>query len=202
MKKGLKIFFIFIFAFVLVSIGKTVQANSIEKISMDIYIQEDGDAKVTEVWECNTTQGTEVYHPYYNLQTSEIKDLSVREGTTKYTILTNWNTSGTLSSKAYKCGINRISNGLELCWGISSYGQHTYIVNYTITNFVSELTDSQMIYWTLIPYEFSNTIGEAYIKIHTNFDIADTTDVWFESSCPSHEFRRKIVDFAAFLLFL
>jgi len=35
-----------------------------------------------------------------------------------------------------------------------------------------------MIYWTLIPYEFSNSIGNAYIKIHTNFDIADTTDVW------------------------
>jgi len=40
------------------------------------------------------------------------------------------------------------------------------------------LEDSQMIYWTLIPYDFSNSIGNVYIKIHTDFDIEDTIDVW------------------------
>ena len=35
-----------------------------------------------------------------------------------------------------------------------------------------------MIYWTLIPYDFSEKIGTAYIKIHTDFNISDTTDVW------------------------
>lgn len=178
MKKTLKIFLIFLFAILLFSLGKGVEANSIQKISMDIYIKENGDAQVTEVWNCNTTQGTEVYHPYYNLGNSQIKDLSVTDGSTKYTTLSKWNTSGSLSSKANKCGINKISNGVELCWGISSYGSHIYTVKYTITNFVSELTDSQMIYWTLIPYDFSNSIGQVYIKLHTNFKISDTTDVW------------------------
>lgn len=178
MKKTLKIFLIFLFAIVLFSLGKCVEANSIQTISMDIYIKENGDAQITEVWNCKTTKGTEVYHPYYNLGNSQIKNLSVRDGNTQYTTLSKWNTSGSLSSKANKCGINKISNGVELCWGISSYGTHTYTVKYTITNFVSELTDSQMIYWTLIPYEFSNSIGNVYIKIHTNFKISDTTDVW------------------------
>lgn len=178
MKKTLKIFLIFLFAILLFSVGKTVEANTIQKISMDIYINENGDAQVTETWNCRTTQGTEVYHPYYNLGESIIKDLSVTDGNTKYTTLSSWNTSGTLSSKANKCGINKISNGVELCWGISSYGTHTYKVKYTITNFVSELTDSQMVYWTLIPYDFSTSIGQVYIKIHTNFNISSTTDVW------------------------
>ena len=178
MKKTLKIFLIFLFALILFSLGKCVEANSIQKISMDIYIKENGDAQVTETWKCNVTQGTEVYHPYYNLGNSEIKNLSVTDGSTKYTTLSKWNTSGTLSSKANKCGINKISNGVELCWGISSYGSHTYKATYTITNFVSELTDSQMIYWTLIPYDFSTSIGQVYIKIYTNFKIADTIDVW------------------------
>jgi len=178
MKKILKIFLIFLFAIILFSLGKCVEANSIQKISMDIYIKENGDAQITEVWNCYASQGTEVYHPYYNLGNSEIKDLTVREGSIKYTTLSKWNTSGSLSSKANKSGINKISNGVEICWGISSYGSHTYTVKYTITNFVSELTDSQMIYWTLIPYEFSNSIGQVYIKIHTNFKISDTTDVW------------------------
>ena len=178
MKKTLKIFLIFLFALILFSLGKCVEANSIQKISMDIFIDNNGDAQVTETWSCKVTQGTEVYHPYYNLGNSQIKNLSVTDGNTKYTTLSSWNTSGTLSSKANKCGINKISNGVELCWGISNYGSHTYIAKYTITNFVSELTDSQMIYWTLIPYDFSTSIGQVYIKIYTNFKIANTTDVW------------------------
>lgn len=178
MKKTIKIMLIFLLAFIVFSVGKGVEANSIQSISMDIFVNDNGDAYVTETWKCNVTQGTEVYHPYYNLGNSEIKDLTVSEGNTQYTALQKWNTSGTLESKANKCGINQISNGIELCWGISKYGSHTYTAKYTITNFVSETTDAQMIYWTLIPYEFSNSIGKAYIKIHTNFDIEDTIDVW------------------------
>lgn len=178
MKKTIKTLFLFIFVFALFSLGKGVEANSIQSISMDIFIDDSGDAYVTETWKCNVNQGTEVYHPYYNLGKSVIKDLTVMDGNTQYTYISYWNTSGTLESKANKCGINQISNGIELCWGISKYGSHTYTAKYTITNFVSETTDAQMIYWTLIPYEFSNAIGNAYIKIHTNFDIEDTTDVW------------------------
>ena len=178
MKKTIKTLLLFIFVFALFSLGKGVEANSIQSISMDIFIDDSGDAYVTETWKCNVNQGTEVYHPYYNLGKSVIKDLTVMDGNTKYTYISYWNTSGTFESKANKCGINQISNGIELCWGISEYGSHTYIAKYTITNFVAETTDAQMIYWTMIPYEFSNEIGNAYIKIHTNFDIADTTDVW------------------------
>lgn len=178
MKKFLKTFFITLFALILFSLGKNVFASSIDKISMDIYVDSSGDAHVTEVWDCYPTQGTEVYHPYYNLGNSVIKDLTVSEDNNTYTSLSSWNTSGSLSSKANKCGINKISNGVELCWGIGSYGSHTYTVEYIITNFVAELSDSQMIYWTLIPYDFSNPIGSVYIKIYTDSPIADDIDVW------------------------
>ena len=178
MRKILKTFLILIFLFFVFSLFKTVDANTIRKVSMDIAIDDNGTATVTEIWNCTTNEGTEVYHPYYNLGNSEITMLSVTDGNTQYTKLNSWNTSGTLSSKANKFGINKISNGVELCWGISSYGTHTYTVKYQITNFVSELTDSQMIYWTLIPYDFSTQIGNVYIKIHTNFNISSTTDVW------------------------
>lgn len=178
MRKFFKIFFIFLFSLILFGLSKNVQANSISKISMDIYIDNNGDATVTEIWNCNTSQGTEVYHPYYNLGNSEITNLRVSENGNYYQTLSSWNTSGTLSSKANKCGINKISNGVELCWGISSYGSHTYTAQYNISNFVSELSDSQMAYWTLIPYDFSNSIENVYIKIHTDFDIPDTVGVW------------------------
>lgn len=178
MKKIFKTFLFSLFLFIIFTLGNKVEANSISKIAMDIYVDNTGNAQVTEVWNCSASEGTEVYHPYYNLGNSKIQNLTVSEGTTKYQTLSSWNTSGSLSSKAYKCGINRISNGVELCWGISNYGSHTYTVKYSITNFVSELSDSQMIYWTLIPYDFSTSIGNVYIKIHTDFNIPNSIDVW------------------------
>ena len=101
-----------------------------------------------------------------NVDTKGYVRQQVRFADKNYTTLNSWNTSGSLSSKAYKCGINKISNGVELCWGISNYGSNTYTVKYTITNFVSSLADCQMVYWTLIPYDFSNSIGSVKIKIH------------------------------------
>ncbi len=178
MNKKIKILLLTIFAFILLTFFSSVEANSIDSISMDIYVDNNGNASVTEVWDCNVTQGTEVYHPYYNLGNSVVSNLSVSENQNDYAYQSHWNTSGSLSSKAYKCGINKVSNGIELCWGISNYGTHTYTVKYNISNFVSELTDSQMIYWTLIPYDFSNPIGNAYIKIHSDFDIPDSVGVW------------------------
>lgn len=178
MKKVLKIFLIFIFFLLIFSISKNVKANSISQISMDIYIDKNGNATVNEKWECTTNSGTEVYHPYYNLGKSEIENLKVKENGRNYTTLSSWKTTGTLSDKAYKCGINKITNGVELCWGISSYSSHTYEITYTITNFIAELKDAQMAYWTLIPYDFSNSIGNVYIKIHTDFNIPSTVDVW------------------------
>lgn len=35
-----------------------------------------------------------------------------------------------------------------------------------------------MVYWTLIPHDFSNRIDKTYIKIYADFDIPDTVDVW------------------------
>ena len=178
MNKKIKIFLLAIFAFILLTFFNSADANSIDSISMDIAIDDNGNASITEIWNCNVTDGTEVYHPYYNLGNSKITDLSVSENGTAYSSLSSWKTSGSLSDKAYRCGINKISNGVELCWGISKYGSHSYEVKYNISNFVSELTDSQMIYWTLIPYDFSNPIGNVYIKIHSNFNIPDSVGVW------------------------
>ena len=178
MKIFLKIFFIFSIILYIIGLSKNVSANSINKISMDIFVDNNGDAVVQEVWDCYTNQGTEVYHPYYNLGKSRISDISVTEKGRTYTTLSSWDTSESFENKAYKCGINKISNGVELCWGISGYGSHTYTVRYTITNLVSQLDDCQMLYWTFIPYDFSDTIGKAYIKIHSNFKYNDDWDVW------------------------
>ena len=178
MKKVFKILFFALLAYALFTLGKTVSANSINKISMDIFVDSNGNANVTETWNCYSNQSTEIYHPYYNLGNSEITNLSVSMNSTQFETLSSWDTSGSFDEKAYKAGINRVSNGVELCWGISEYGTNTYRVNYTITNFVSNLTDSQMIYWTLIPYDFSDSIGQVFINISSDLYFPSSIDVW------------------------
>ena len=176
MKK--KVFLISIFFVIALCVNSKVQANSINSIDMDIYVENDGDAQVKETWKCNTTQGTEGYHPYYNLGNSKITDLTVKDNTKSYTTLDSWDTDESFDEKVYKCGINEISNGVEICWGVSKYGTNKYTIKYKISNFVAKLTDSQMMYWTLIPKDFSSSIGSVTIKVHSDKYFEDTIDVW------------------------
>ena len=83
--KILRVTMLIILFLAILGITKSVQANSISKISMDIYIDKNGDASVTETWICSTDSGTEVYHPYYNLGNSKITNLRVSEGSKEYT---------------------------------------------------------------------------------------------------------------------
>lgn len=168
-------FFVILLAFL--TIGD-VGANSIDSIYMDIYIDSNGTAHIKETWDAYLNDGTEAYKPYYNLGNSEIQNFKVYDSSTLYTNIGTWNTSGSLSSKAYKNGLNYISNGVELCFGISNYGSHIYRMEYEITNFVAGLEDADMVYWTLMPHNFSVEPDKVYIKIYADHDFDDTLDVW------------------------
>ena len=48
MKKTLKIILVFLLSIVILGLSKNVKANSINNISMDIFIDNKGDATVTE----------------------------------------------------------------------------------------------------------------------------------------------------------
>lgn len=168
------LFFTFVFLF-FIFIG-SVNANTLNSVKMDVFVDDNGNANVTEIWDYTVNSGTENYHSFKRIGNSEFTNLNVSDENTNYTFLSSWNTNASFDGKAYKCGINKVSDGVEICWGISSYGRHTYTISYTITNFVSELNDSQMIYWGLIPS--GNSKGNVYIKIHSNFDYDFETPVW------------------------
>lgn len=178
MKKTLKISLLFLFSLIILGLSKSVQANSIKSINMDIFINKDGTANITETWDCKITKGSECCHPYYNLGNSTLKNLTVTDNGKKYATISNWDLVDDLSTKSEKCCINNISNGEEICWGVTSYGSHEYVLKYDIENFVSEINDAQIIYWTFIPYEFSHIIGNVEIKIYSDFSIGNTIDVW------------------------
>ena len=174
MKKIIKLFILSWIIFFTYS----VKASNLSSISMNIYIDKYGNAHVTEVWDAKLTSGTEGYKPYYNLGDSKITDFKVMMDNKDFVFQNYWNVNASFDSKAYKNGINKISNGIELCFGISEYGRHNYVLSYTITNFVHQLNDSQMVYFSLIPYDLSSKPNNVYIKIYSDFRYSDTLDVW------------------------
>lgn len=173
MRKWFSLIIISLFLFI-----PSVCANSIKNINMDIYIDDEGDAHVKEVWQVRATKGTEIYKTYNNIGESTFTEFKVSLNGTEFTNVGSWNVNGSFDDKAYKNGIHYISDGLELCYGISEYGNNIYEFEYIITDFVVNLNDSQMVYWTLVPKNMSDTIGDVYIKIHSSFAYKDTLDIW------------------------
>lgn len=145
---------------------KQVSANSIKSIDMDVYIDDNGNATVTEVWNVNLTKGTEGYRPYTNLGNSKISNFTVSdESGRQYESLSSWNTNASFNSKAYKSGLHYISNGVELCWGISNYGNKTYTLKYNISNFITQYTETQGIYFNFL--NLDQSVSNAKITIHS-----------------------------------
>ena len=174
MKKIFKTLLFFVVAFI--SINK-VNAEKINSITMDIFIESNGDAKVTEIWNATPSEKTEYYHAYYNIGNSQIKDLKVKDETREYTYK-NWNINESFNEKAYHYGYNYTNNGVELCFGKSSYQTHTYTMEYTITNFVSNTSDGkQMIYWNLLD-SINPAPGNVEITISSDTYFEDDVDVW------------------------
>ena len=123
----------------------------IHDINVNVRLYRDGSAIVSEVWNMTLGEGTEVYVQRDNLGDIEISDLSVTDETgTMYTFEKRWDTDRSRAAKAGRCGFNRISGGVELCWGIGDYGTHEYSIRYKMTNLVKSLNDYDMIHFKFV----------------------------------------------------
>ena len=164
---------------IILLVPSIAMANSIKNIDIDIYVDSIGTAHVTEIWDTYLNEGTEGYKPYYNLGNSKISNFKVKLDNKDYTFNDNYDINASFDSKKYTNGFHYISNGIELCFGISKYGNNTYHISYDISNFVVKTSDDyQMIYWTLFPYDYNPSPSNINIKIHSDFKYEDTLDVW------------------------
>ena len=168
-----------LFTLVLFLIPNIILANEIFNIDMNIYVDNTGTAHVTEVWKTKLNEGTEGYKPYYNLGTSQISNFKVKLNDKEYTFNNYYNINDSFNEKKYHNGFNYIDNGVELCFGISEYGNNTYTLSYDISNFVVNTSDGyQMIYWTLFPYDYNPSPERVYIKIYSDFEYDQSLPVW------------------------
>ena len=97
---------------ILILMCSVVQANEMRSIDMNVFIDENGNANVTETWQYYSDSGTECYHSYKNLGNSKIKNLIVSDDVMTYEILDGWDVNGSFDDKKYKCGISNTSDGI------------------------------------------------------------------------------------------
>ncbi|MDO5062794.1 MAG: DUF2207 domain-containing protein [Peptostreptococcaceae bacterium] len=117
--------------------------EKIDSIDIDVLLNDDGSADITQVWDIETNKGTEFYITMSRMGDMQVQDLRVTDETGReFTFVgKDWDVEGSLEDKAYLCGFHPISDGFEMCWGKGSYGRHTYTLQYRLTDLVKSYPD-------------------------------------------------------------
>ena len=169
---------LFIFAIFLLTFTINVKAqNIIYQIDMDIYLDEYANAQIQEVWHVKGDDGTEWYKPLRDLGNSTLSNFTVSmDG--KQLQRKSWNINESLREKAGYYGINYNYPDTELCFGKYDYNEHTFTLNYNLSNFIINVDDAQVLYWTLFS-KFQNVdFRIVNINIHSFYEFPDTLEVW------------------------
>ena len=172
MKKIIYGMFIFLISSTLVH-----ASNNIYNIDMDIYLDEQGNANITEVWDVKGSDGSEWYKGYTDTGYMDLANFTVsmdgKELTKKV-----WDVNENLSQKKGYYGVNTTSDGFELCFGKYDYKRHKFTLKYTLTNIVFNTEDAQVVYNTFLRSSSSVNVEDFHIKISSYYSFPDNLDVW------------------------
>ena len=170
--------FKYLFTLILVflfCIGGASAKERFYDLNVSVYINKDGSALITERWHMKLEKGTELYKPMNTTVTNfKVTD----EDGNIYTFQNYWDIDASMSEKAYKNGINTSGGVYELCWGKSSYGEHTYTISYMVKDFVFNTNDAQVSYFKLVNDSMDPAPETFSIDISSFYQIPDTLDVW------------------------
>ena len=155
--------------------------HTLEKLLMKVTLKHDGSARVIERRHVQVSeQGTEGYISFNNMPHMEICDLMVYDETdAQYVVEEKWDTQRSRAQKKERCGYNRTSTGVELCWGLGDAGERTYDICYTITNLVKGYNDYDGFCHCF--YEAGNSPArKAYLEIAYEDDslTTDNAAIW------------------------
>ena len=110
--------------------------NRVPEIEIEVALRPDGSAYITQVWSADTNEGTEFYLERLDSGYLTITDFSVSDKNGPYTFVEDWDVNASFEEKANKCGILDTEKGVELCWGISEYGENRYAIEYVLHDLV------------------------------------------------------------------
>lgn len=126
--------------------------QKVRDIDIKLTILNRGAVSVRESWDIDTGDRiTEWYLVRKNLGDIEIRAFSVLdEKGNKLMDDGEWDVNRTLEQKAGKYGIVHKSDGVELCWGVGSHGDHKFHALYGMLNAVKSLNDYDMLHLQVV----------------------------------------------------
>lgn len=124
-------------------LATTTWAHKVNDVDIRVVINDLGHARVVEVRQCVMEEsGTEGYIKQYNLHGMRVGEIAVSDETgTQYEVDTPWDVERSRKQKTNRCGINKVHEGVELCWGIGDSGPRVYNIHYTLGGLVNSLDD-------------------------------------------------------------
>lgn len=127
-------------------------ANQVERLTTDVALEQDGSAHVTQIFSAQTDEGTEFYMDRLTSGGLTYANFTVSDENGPYALTADdrWDVDASFEEKAGKCGLLNIDGGVELCWGITDYGTHTYTVSYDIGGLAGGYSDADGLLYRFI----------------------------------------------------
>lgn len=127
-------------------------ANELHSIDINVEIDQNGIGHVKETWQTNeeNEDATEKYKVISDLGDIKIRNFKVESDDGTWQEVSPWNIDASFDDKAYKYGIVEDGDRVELCWGITNFGENTYHLSYDIDPLVVGLNDYDMVYFRFI----------------------------------------------------
>lgn len=127
-------------------------ANQVERLATDVALEQDGSAHVTQVFAAQTDEGTEFYMDRLTSGGLTYANFAVADENGPYALTADdrWDVDASFTEKAGRCGLVNIDGGVELCWGITDYGAHTYTVSYDIGGLAGGYSDADGLLYRFI----------------------------------------------------
>lgn len=169
-----------IFVIGLILLPKTSFADDFKSIDMDITIDKDGVANVSETWNIDEDNKdyTERYKLIENLKGLKIEDFSLSANDKDFERIEPWDTDKSFEEKSYKYGMIDRNDEVELCWGISSYTDNTYTLKYKINPLVVGLNDADMVFFQFVGSNFDPKPENVSIKINGYEKFPEDIKMW------------------------
>lgn len=154
----------------------TFAKNHVETMDIDVAIHNNGSATITQRWTGSFDEGTEVYLPIEDKKLI-VKNLRAWKGSREYIEADGWNVDWSFEQKKWRSGINYTDKGVELCFGISEYGNNTYTFSYDIDPLVKAYNDADGFNFQFVNPGMGTFPSDVNLRIRVDDNKKLTTDI-------------------------
>ena len=161
----------------------------VRSLKLYVNLEKDGTATVYERWDVATGDDiTEWYLVRENLGDIVIDSLEVQVDEVPSLNEGEWDIHRTLEQKAGKCGMVHKTDGVEICWGVGSHGDHIFETLYLMHGAVKSARDYDYLHLQLVSPGLSSPPENVRVFIGSPQVQLDTTvaRVWgfgYEGIC-------------------